>query len=755
MNVYSSVCKEAGELPGYQELALKNRNAVLRESNVSPPESKPTKDIVDQESDDSIADEDDHIVIDPSFSFEFSGGALQAKINSAWNFSQVKSSFETNNQSNSKFSTLDEKIEKKRNENKIPNLEDEDVDVVDGNVESESEETSAADEANKIEQNGSDGQELSSDEDISDEEELAEADNDLEDTVRDKKAAEFFAPEQEIIEEQVETFTEMRLSRPILKGVAGLGFVKPTPIQANTIPLAMKGTDICGAAVTGSGKTAAFIIPILERLLFRPKDVATTRVLVLVPTRELGAQCHSVASNLGKFTDIQFSLCVGGLSTKVQELELRKRPDVVIATPGRLIDHIHNSPSFNLDSIEILIIDEADRILDDGFAAELNEIIRNCPKGRQTMLFSATMTDNVDDLIKLSLNRPVRLFVNSSTALTSRLTQEFIRIRSSKEQHKSAILASLCSRTYKTECIVFFKSKADAHMMKLVFGLLGIKAAELHGNLNQLERLEALESFRDRKVDFLLATDLASRGLDIAGIRTVINYDMPTNYSLYVHRVGRTARAGQAGRAVSLVTEQDRKVLKLAVKNAGAQSHIKNRVIPSSVILKFQKKIQDLKEKVKEISKEEYEEKVFKKTEMEINKGLNSIKHQDEILSRPKKEWFQSQDEKLQQKELGVRNHGASKKEKNNEEDSKNKLKRSPLDGLSRKKKRQRSQFLEEEKEQLKSQKFSVRSAKTSTKPKKVKQFADKINSKPSNGQSTRKKKSGSRFDAEVKGKRR
>ena len=168
--------------------------------------------------------------------------------------------------------------------------------------------------------------------------------------------------EPETLENQQEsTFTNMKLSRPILKGIASLGFTKPTLIQSRTVPIALLGKDICASAMTGSGKTAAFIIPILERLLFRPKQIASTRVLILVPTRELGAQCFEVGLKLAQFTDIQFCLCVGGLSSKQQELELKKRPDIVIATPGRLIDHIHNSPNFNLDSIEILIMDEADR----------------------------------------------------------------------------------------------------------------------------------------------------------------------------------------------------------------------------------------------------------------------------------------------------------------------------------------------------------------------------------------------------------
>lgn len=332
----------------------------------------------------------------------------------------------------------------------------------------------------------------------------------------------------------------------------------------------------------------------------------------------------------------------------------------MIATPGRLIDHIHNSPQFNLDHIDVLVIDEADRILDAGFNSELTEIIRNCPKGRQTMLFSATMTDNIDDLVALSLNRPVRLFVNESTALTSRLVQEFIRVRANREESpvsKTALLVSLCMRTYKSECIIFFRSKAQAHEMKLIFGLLGMTAAELHGNLGQRERLEALELFRDKKVDFLLATDLASRGIDIPGIKTVINFDMPANYSLYVHRVGRTARAGLSGRAVSLVQESDRRVLKLAIKNAGQYSSIKNRVIPSSVVSRYTAKIKSLDESLENIRLMDEQEGMLKHAEMQVDKATNMIRHASEIKSRPKREWFESRKQTAISNKAAPRNH--------------------------------------------------------------------------------------------------
>ena len=479
------------------------------------------------------------------------------------------------------------------------------------------------------------------------EEEILQEEEEPLDIVNEKRKQEFF----EMPEEDggvVDGFTELRLSRSILKGISDLGFVKPTMIQAKTIPIAMMGKDICGGAVTGSGKTAAFMIPVLERLIFRSKDIAKSRVLVLVPTRELGVQVISVARNLAKYTDIEFCLAVGGLSSKVQELELKKRPDVIIATPGRLIDHIHNSQSFNLDSIEILIMDEADRMLEDGFADELSEIIKYTPKSRQTMLFSATMTDNVDDLIKLSLNRPVRLFVDNQTSMAKRLIQEFIRIRAHREESRAALLLALCSRTYTSEAIIFFRSKAAAHHMKMVFGLCGLKAAELHGNLTQIQRLESLESFRDKKVDFLLATDLASRGLDIPGFKTVINYEMPKNYSQYVHRAGRTARASKSGKAVSFVGEEDRNVLKLAIKNSKDQ--IKSRVIPSTVIEKYQKKLDGLEIKIKEIYSEEKEEKEWRKADMEAKRAENMIIHEEEIKSRPAKTWFQDEASKAKSK---------------------------------------------------------------------------------------------------------
>jgi ATP-dependent RNA helicase DDX27 len=299
----------------------------------------------------------------------------------------------------------------------------------------------------------------------------------------------FFAPEEKPAKGAKAaismSFQGMSLSRPILRGLAAVGFSQPTPIQAKTIPVALLGKDVVGGAVTGSGKTAAFIVPVLERLLYRPKKVPTSRVVILMPTRELAIQCHAVATKLASHTDIKFCLAVGGLSLKVQEAELRLRPDVIIATPGRFIDHMRNSASFTVDTLEILVLDEADRMLEAGFADELNEILATIPKSRQTMLFSATMTSSVDNLIRAGLNRPVRLMVDAQKQTVGTLIQEFIRLRPGRETKRMGYLLYLCANIYTDRVIVFFRQKKEAHRARVIFGLSGLKATELHGSMSQ------------------------------------------------------------------------------------------------------------------------------------------------------------------------------------------------------------------------------------------------------------------------------
>ncbi|KAK6209726.1 hypothetical protein QIS74_11310 [Colletotrichum tabaci] len=483
-------------------------------------------------------------------------------------------------------------------------------------------------------------------------------DEEEEDAEEQAKRDAFFAPEEPAKPGKKDTassFQAMSLSRPLLRGLAAVGFSKPTPIQAKTVPIALMGKDVVGGAVTGSGKTAAFVVPILERLLYRPKKVPTSRVVILTPTRELAIQCHAVATKLAAYTDIKFTLAVGGLSLKAQEVELRLRPDVIIATPGRFIDHMRNSASFNVDTVEILVLDEADRMLEDGFADELNEILTTLPKSRQTMLFSATMTSSVDKLVRVGMNKPARVMVDSQKNKTvGTLVQEFVRLRPGREDKRMGYLVHICKTMHTERVIVFFRQKKEAHRARIIFGLLGMSCAELHGSMNQAQRIASVENFRDGKVNYLLATDLASRGLDIKGVDTVINYEAPQNIEIYVHRVGRTARAGRTGIAITLAAEPDRKVVKAAVKAGKAQgAKIMSRVIEPTEADKWQAQVDEMEDEIEEIMVEEKQEKQFAQAEMQVRKGENILQHEAEIKGRPKRTWFETEQDKKKAKEAG------------------------------------------------------------------------------------------------------
>ncbi|KAF2143437.1 uncharacterized protein K452DRAFT_268968 [Aplosporella prunicola CBS 121167] len=487
-------------------------------------------------------------------------------------------------------------------------------------------------------------------------------DEEEEDPVEAERKKAFFAPEENLDGHKAPavkgtgSFQGMSLSRPILKGLTSVGFTEPTPIQLKTIPVALLGKDVVGGAVTGSGKTAAFVIPILERLLYRPKKVPTTRVAILMPTRELAVQCFNVAKKLASYTDITFAQIVGGYSLREQEQVLKTRPDVVIATPGRFIDHMRNSASFAVDTLEILVLDEADRMLEDGFADELNEILTTIPKSRQTMLFSATMTDSVDKLIRVGLNRPVRLLVDAKKATVSGLVQEFVRLREGKEDKRLAVLMYLCEKVYTDRVIIFFRQKKEAHRVRVLFGLCGIKAAELHGSMSQEQRIQAVESFRARTSTHLLATDLASRGLDIKGVSTVLNYSAPQSHEIYLHRVGRTARGGATGRACTIAAEPDRKVVKAAVRAARAQhAPVASRAVPPEALDAWDARLQALEGEVEAVLEDEKLERELGAAETQVRRGENLVRFEEEIKARPKRTWFASEREKVAAKERGAR----------------------------------------------------------------------------------------------------
>ncbi|KAL2632017.1 hypothetical protein R1flu_016703 [Riccia fluitans] len=535
--------------------------------------------------------------------------------------------------------------------------ESEDEDNVDSVEEEEDDEDDAGEvedalgdsegEDGRVQHQEEDGDEDEDDGDSDDEDELDEAVVEREEVKEEKKRpvkpGAFFAS-AEGATFSANSFGELNLSRPLVRACEALGYKQPTPIQAACVPLALTGRDICGSAVTGSGKTAAFGLPLLERLLFRPRRSPAIRVMILTPTRELAVQIHSMLEKLAQFTDIRCCLVVGGLSSKVQEVALRSRPDIVVATPGRMIDHLHNAHSVGLEDLAILVLDEADRLLELGFTKEVHELVRMCPPRRQTMLFSATMTDEVDELVKLSLNSPVRLSADPKTQRPSTLTEEVVKIRPNMEGDKEAVLLALCTRSFKSKVIIFSGTKVEAHRLKILFGLLGLKAAELHGNLTQAMRLDALEAFRSQQADFLLCTDVAARGLDIVGVETVINYECPSSITTYVHRVGRTARAGKKGCAVTFATEQDRPLIKGVAKKSGAK--LKSRVLAQGAVSKWRQKIEELEADIRTIMQEEREERVLRKAEMEANKAQNMMEHEDEIYARPKRVWFQTEKEK-------------------------------------------------------------------------------------------------------------
>jgi ATP-dependent RNA helicase DDX27 len=518
-------------------------------------------------------------------------------------------------------------------------------------------------------------------EEVEEEEEDGDNDEDIEDDDDEEPAdtaeemAKFYAPvaEAEQAKKSVHgTFQTLSLSRPIMRGLAGLGYSKPTPVQSSVIPIALLGKDIVAGAVTGSGKTAAYLIPVLERLLYRPTKVAATRVLVLTPTRELAIQVTDVGRKLSQYVSgLRFGMAVGGLNLRAQEQELKTRPDVVVATPGRFIDHVRNSPSFQVDSVEILIVDEADRMLEEGFQKELTEILSLIPSKRQTLLFSATMNNSIKDLIQLSLHKPVRIMIDPPKQAAGGLVQEFVRIRK-KENLRPGVLVSLLKKIDRQQrVIVFVSRKESAHRLRIILGLLGIKIGELHGSLSQEQRLTSITAFKNLEVPVLICTDLASRGLDIPKIEVVINYDMPKSHEVYLHRVGRTARAGRQGKSISFVGEatSERAVVKDAIKSAAAADSVnKNKIMGRNVdwteIETINSVIESKQDVIKEILDEEKAAKLLAQAERDIKKGENLIKYQDEIKSRPKRTWFEAEKDKRTESQLKMDKETAIKKRK-------------------------------------------------------------------------------------------
>jgi len=359
-------------------------------------------------------------------------------------------------------------------------------------------------------------------------------------------------------------FSSLELNKNLLRAVTELGYAKPTPIQAASIPPALQGRDVLGAAQTGSGKTAAFLLPVLQRLLGRPRGA--TRALVVAPTRELAAQIEESARALAKYTDVRVASVFGGVGMRPQEQALRSGTELVIATPGRLLDHMQH-PYARFDRVEVLVLDEADRMLDMGFLPDIRRVLRQLPTDRQTLFFSATMPGEILNLSRELTRDPVRVGVERKAAPAQGITQEIFPV---SEELKTDLLVKLLD-TRVTSAIVFTRTKHRANRLAERLLKAGVPAERIHGNRSQSARTEALAGFKSGKYRVLVATDIAARGIDVEALGHVINFDVPAVAEDYIHRVGRTARAEMTGEALTFVSPAEESDLKAIERAVGSK----------------------------------------------------------------------------------------------------------------------------------------------------------------------------------------
>ncbi|MGY0218838.1 DEAD/DEAH box helicase [Endozoicomonadaceae bacterium StTr2] len=347
-------------------------------------------------------------------------------------------------------------------------------------------------------------------------------------------------------------FSTLGLHERLIRGLEDLKYEQPTPVQAQTIPAVLEGTDLMVGAETGSGKTAAFILPILHRLHTKPAPKSGTRALVLVPTRELARQVEKQCEKLARFTYIKSGMIIGGDSFKFQASIFRKNPEIIIATPGRLMEHLEKgTPDFK--DLEVLVLDEADRMLDMGFGADVLTIAGRCPEARQTLLFSATMKQKgMQDMTEQVLQNPQTIILNTARDPHENIRQQIIL--ADDLQHKDKLLDWLLNNETYEKAVVFTNTRVQANRLNGLVRYNKHRAAALHGEMTQDERNKVMQNFREGRINVLIATDVAARGLDVKGIDLVINLDMARNGDDYVHRIGRTGRAGEQGLAVTFIS---------------------------------------------------------------------------------------------------------------------------------------------------------------------------------------------------------
>ena len=354
------------------------------------------------------------------------------------------------------------------------------------------------------------------------------------------------------------SFTSLGLSAPILEAISEQGYETPSPIQSQAIPAVLEGRDVMAAAQTGTGKTAGFTLPILELLSKgQPAQANQIRALVLTPTRELAAQVAESVATYGKNLPLRSTVVFGGVKINPQMMKLRKGVDVLVATPGRLLD-LYGQNAVKFNQVEVLVLDEADRMLDMGFIHDIRKILAQLPKQRQNLMFSATFSDEIRTLAKGLVNDPVEISVSPRNTTVESVEQWICPVDKSK---KSAVLTKLITENEWQQVLVFSRTKHGANRLTRHLEGKGISAAAIHGNKSQGARTKALANFKNGSVRVLVATDIAARGLDIDQLPQVVNFDLPNVPEDYVHRIGRTGRAGATGQAVSLVCADEFKQL--------------------------------------------------------------------------------------------------------------------------------------------------------------------------------------------------
>src|SRR5687767_12277914 len=369
------------------------------------------------------------------------------------------------------------------------------------------------------------------------------------------------------------TFAELDLAPEVLRAVRDAGYSHPTPIQQQAIPLALAGRDLIGLAQTGTGKTAGFTLPIVHNLISAPitdasgKPLHRVRVLILTPTRELAAQVEESFRKYGKYTDLRVVPVYGGVGIEPQTKTLRNGVDVIVATPGRLLDHMERQ-NVVFDDLEVLVLDEADRMLDMGFAPQLNRIVSEIPKYRQTLLFSATMSPEVEALARKYLRKPVVVQVGRRSEAASTVTHAVYPV---PRERKTTLLVELLKKSEMDSVLIFTRTKHGADRVVRHLNDGGIAATAMHADKSQGERTRALEGFKAGEIRVLVATDIAQRGLDVSGITHVINYDVPQQPEDYVHRIGRTGRAAATGDAYTFMAPDEIAMVRTIERMIGQQ----------------------------------------------------------------------------------------------------------------------------------------------------------------------------------------